>query len=64
MVGPGPEGKANTYSLWLYKVQGNRVSEATLLTTCYFGIQEVLDQINNYSFDYFFMKQDIAKDDY
>ncbi len=56
MVGPGPEGKRDTYTIWLVTTKAEKVLSKTLLEVCYFGLQEVLDAITNHAFDIFFLK--------
>ena len=60
VIGPGPEGKANTYTLWLVTTKADKVLKKELLEVCYFGLQEVLDAITNWSFDIFFLKLDVV----
>jgi hypothetical protein len=56
MVGPGPDGKKDTYTIWLVTTKAEKVMSKTLLEVCYFGLQEVLDSITNHAFDIFFLK--------
>lgn len=57
-MGPGPEGKKDTYTLWLVESKGEKIINKVLLQVCYFGLQEVLDAITNWSFDIFFLKME------
>jgi hypothetical protein len=60
VIGPGPEGKANTYTLWLVTTKADKVLSKDLLEVCHFGLQEVLDAVTNWAFDLFFLKLDIV----
>jgi hypothetical protein len=57
-IGPGPEGKNDTYTLWYIESKGEKIIRKELLEVCHFGIQEVLDAITNSAFDIFFLKME------
>lgn len=61
LIGPGPEGKNDTYTLWYVESKGEKLIRKELLNVCHFGIQEALDEITNSAFDIFFLKMDPPK---
>jgi hypothetical protein len=62
-VAPGPEGKANTYTLLLYRIKGDKVLKCSILEACYFGLTDVVDSISNWAFDIFFLKAEVESPD-